>query len=105
MFKTVGLLKRRPGMSVEDFRSYYESNHRVIGEKYLTGNAVRYVRRFLDPAPNSRVPADVERGGFARQQHGRAQRDDGEGSGDGVGHLSRFMRSASSLCAVPSTST
>ena len=32
----------------------------MIGEKYLTGNAVRYVRRFLDPAPNSRVPTDVE---------------------------------------------
>ena len=54
MIKTVGLLKRRPGMSIEDFRDYYETHHRVIGEKYLSGHAARYVRRFLDPAPNSR---------------------------------------------------
>jgi hypothetical protein len=56
----VGLLKRRPGMSVEEFRAYYEKNHRVIGEKYLSGHAVRYMRRFLDPAPNHRGDADEE---------------------------------------------
>ena len=49
MIKTVGLLKRRQGMSVEEFRAYYESNHRVIGEKYLGGYACRYMRRFLNP--------------------------------------------------------
>ncbi len=48
MIKTVGLLKRRPGMSTEEFRAYYESTHRVIGEKYLGGYAVKYMRRFLD---------------------------------------------------------
>ena len=49
MIKTVGLLKRRRGMSVEEFRDYYESTHRVIGEKYLGGYACRYMRRFLNP--------------------------------------------------------
>ena len=48
MVKMVGLLKRRRGMSVEAFRAYYESTHRVIGEKYLSGYAVKYMRRFLD---------------------------------------------------------
>ena len=48
MIKIVGLLKRRRGMSVEAFRAYYESTHRVIGEKYLSGYAVKYMRRFLD---------------------------------------------------------
>ena len=48
MVKMVGLLKRRRGMSVEAFRTYYESTHRVIGEKYLSGYAVKYMRRFLD---------------------------------------------------------
>lgn len=45
----ITLLKRRPGMSVEEFRAYYESNHRVIGEKVLSGHATRYVRRFISP--------------------------------------------------------
>ena len=48
MVKTVGLLKRRQGMSTEAFRAYYESTHRVIGEKYLGGRVVKYMRRFLD---------------------------------------------------------
>lgn len=62
MFKMIGLLKRRPGMSVEEFREYYETKHRVIGEKYLKGHATKYVRRFIsgfeDPATG--VAADPE---------------------------------------------
>lgn len=49
MIKQIGLLKRRPGMSVEAFREYYETKHRVIGEKYLKGHASKYIRRFLTP--------------------------------------------------------
>jgi hypothetical protein len=49
MIKVVGLLRRRPGMSREAFREHYERVHRVIGEKYLKGHAVRYVRRYLTP--------------------------------------------------------
>ena len=60
MLKTIGLFKRRPGMSVEEFRAYYESTHRVIGEKYLKGHAERYVRRFLDPFPDRYTGEDVE---------------------------------------------
>ena len=52
MFKTVGLLKRKPGMTTEEFRKYYESQHRLIGEKYLKGRATKYMRRFLSPYPN-----------------------------------------------------
>jgi hypothetical protein len=28
-------MKRRPGMSIPEFREYYENNHRVIGENIL----------------------------------------------------------------------
>ena len=49
MLKTIMLLKRRPGMSAEAFREYYETKHRVIGEKYLKGRAEKYMRRFLTP--------------------------------------------------------
>lgn len=60
MFKTIGLLKRRPGMSVEEFRDYYENNHRVIGEKYLKGNAEHYARRYLTPYANLLTGEEVE---------------------------------------------
>lgn len=45
----ITLLKRREGMSVADFRAYYESTHRRIGEAVLAPYATRYVRRFLAP--------------------------------------------------------
>ena len=64
MFKMVGLLKRRPGMSAQEFRDYYESKHRVIGEKYLAGYAVYYKRRFLqgfaDPITGAEVEQDFD---------------------------------------------
>ena len=54
VIKVVTLLTRRPGMSREAFIEYYENNHRLIGEKYLGGYAVKYQRRYLAP-----VEADV----------------------------------------------
>lgn len=60
MLKTVGLFKRRPGMSVEEFREYYETHHRAIGEKYLKGNVERYIRRYLDSPPTQRPGAAAE---------------------------------------------
>lgn len=52
MIKLLTLLKRRPGMSFEEFIEYYETRHRVIGEKVLKPHACRYVRRYLQPIPN-----------------------------------------------------
>jgi len=49
MIKTITMLKRKPGMSLEDFIAYYESHHRLIGEKVLKSHAVRYSRRYLQP--------------------------------------------------------
>jgi EthD domain len=46
MVKLVLLLKRRAGMSVEDFRKYYETTHSVLGKKILP-SAIRYQRRYL----------------------------------------------------------
>ena len=43
------LLKRRPGMSKADFIAYYESTHRLIGEKVLGPWAIRYERKHLHP--------------------------------------------------------
>ena len=46
MVKMVLLLKRRAGMSVEDFKDYYEKKHAVLGRKILS-KAVRYEQRFI----------------------------------------------------------
>ena len=50
MIKVVTLLTRKPGMSREAFIEHYETHHRKIGEKYLSGFAVKYQRRYLQPA-------------------------------------------------------
>ncbi len=39
-------------MSSEDFRDYYETTHRRMGEKYLHRFAVKYMRRYLTPFPD-----------------------------------------------------
>jgi len=64
MIKTVGLLKRRKGMSVEDFRAYYESTHRVIGERVLAGYSCKYMRRFLNPSSDSQAATFGAEGDF-----------------------------------------
>ena len=46
VFKVLLFLKRRPGMSTDEFRDYYENRHRVLCEKYMVG-ALRYVRRYV----------------------------------------------------------
>jgi hypothetical protein len=56
----ITLLKRREGMSKADFIAYYESHHRLIGEKVLRGYATRYVRRFLHPADGADQEHDAD---------------------------------------------
>ena len=49
MIKVVTTLRKKKNMSTEDFRDYYERKHRLIGEKYLSGYAIRYVRHYMNP--------------------------------------------------------
>jgi uncharacterized protein (TIGR02118 family) len=44
-------MKRRPDISVEQFRDYYETMHAPLATKYSAG-IKRYVRRYLDPQPH-----------------------------------------------------
>ena len=46
MIKVVTLLFKRPELTAEAFRDYYESHHRLLGEKYLSPHALKYVRRY-----------------------------------------------------------
>jgi EthD domain len=48
MFKVMILLKRRPGMSMEEFIDYYENNHAKLGVKFAP-NMIHYSRHYLRP--------------------------------------------------------
>ena len=50
MFTVIGLFKRRPGMSMEDFQKHYEGVHAPLGAKYMA-NIIDYKRRYLTPMP------------------------------------------------------
>ena len=50
MFTVIGLFKRRPGMSMEDFQNHYEGTHAPLGAKYMAG-IIDYKRRYLTPVP------------------------------------------------------
>lgn len=56
----ITLLKRREGMSKADFIAYYESRHRLIGEKVLSGWATRYVRKHLHPLDGTDAAHDFD---------------------------------------------
>jgi DNA-binding Lrp family transcriptional regulator len=62
MIKQVGLLKRNPALSHEQFVDHYEKVHAKIGEKYLKGRASRYIRRYLSPIvdPTYGVAGDTD---------------------------------------------
>lgn len=63
-WKILLFMKRRPGMSIEDFRDYYENRHVPLCLKY-SGGVARYFRRYLDPQThaesgrNDELPYDV----------------------------------------------
>lgn len=52
IYKLLYFMKRRPGMSVADFRDYYENHHSKFVQKYITSDVKRYVRRYIDAQPN-----------------------------------------------------
>ena len=50
-YKILLPMKRRAGMSVEDFRDYYENRHVPLALEYSRGIS-RYVRRYLEGHPH-----------------------------------------------------
>lgn len=51
MFKQLSMMKRKPGLSMEQFIERYESRHAKFGEQ-LFANAAHYVRRYVRPQKN-----------------------------------------------------
>ena len=58
-YKILLFMKRRPGMTLEAFRDYYENHHAPLCAKYASGVS-RYVRRFLTPHPNPETGESAE---------------------------------------------
>lgn len=58
-YKILLFMKRRPGMTFEAFRDYYENHHAPLCAKYASGMN-RYIRRFLTPHPNPETGATEE---------------------------------------------
>jgi len=56
VIKVVTLLHRNPELSASEFRDYYETHHRLIGEKYLAPYAARYLRRYPMSASSESLP-------------------------------------------------
>lgn len=54
------LLKRRADMTKADFIAYYETHHRLIGEKVLSPWAIRYERKHLHPLDGTDMDFDFD---------------------------------------------
>jgi hypothetical protein len=59
IYKILLFMKRRPGMTAEAFRDYYENHHAPLCEKHASG-VTRYIRRYLSPHPNPETGATGE---------------------------------------------
>ncbi len=46
MYKIFWLLKRKPGISHEQFRHHYETSHAVLGQKYFGHLILSYKRNY-----------------------------------------------------------
>jgi uncharacterized protein (TIGR02118 family) len=55
-FKLIILAKRKPGMSPQAFREYYETHHSVLARS-LAPAMRRYQRNYLTPFPAASTPA------------------------------------------------
>ncbi len=62
VLKLLVFLKRKPGMTMDEFVERYENVHARVGEKVLRGSAIRYFRRYLFPtrARADRVEGDCD---------------------------------------------
>lgn len=59
MFKAMVMIKRKRGMSMEDFINYYETRHAPLGVSKVL-NLKRYVRHFIRPYGNEVYGTDAE---------------------------------------------
>jgi uncharacterized protein (TIGR02118 family) len=60
IYKILLFMKRRPDITVEAFRDYYETRHAPLATKSSAGLS-RYIRRYIDPQPHPEtgVPGEL----------------------------------------------
>lgn len=46
MFKVIWLLKRKPGITLEQFRDHYKNSHAVLGQNHLGHLLLSYTRNY-----------------------------------------------------------
>ena len=56
MVTMISLLKRKPGMSKEEFREYYEKGHAMMAKKYFGHLFADYRRHYVDRSRGPRNP-------------------------------------------------
>lgn len=61
MITVTWLLRRKPGVSFEQFRDHYESSHAVLGARYLGHLLLGYRRNYVQPAPAGPGGGDLVR--------------------------------------------
>lgn len=57
MYKVIWLLKRKPGISFDQFRHHYETSHAVLGQKYFGHLLLAYRRNYNVPGDPSGASA------------------------------------------------
>jgi len=66
MLKQLCFFRKRPDMTMDEFMDYYENEHCKLASKLgspAIPNAVRYVRRYLEPALNP-ITGEVHDSGY-----------------------------------------
>jgi hypothetical protein len=65
MYKVIWLLKRKEGITLEQFRAHYENSHSVLGKKYLGHLLLEYRRNYNAGTMGGDVPTAESGGGGA----------------------------------------
>jgi hypothetical protein len=59
MYKIVSLLKRKPGLTMDEFIEHYENVHSKIGERFMGKWVTHYSRRYLRPIKHPLVNGTI----------------------------------------------
>jgi hypothetical protein len=68
MFKVMWLLKRKKGITFEQFRDHYENSHSILGKKYLGHLFIDYKRNYKVGTAGGGVPTDPQGSGLAARE-------------------------------------
>ena len=68
MFKVMWLLKRKKGITLEQFRDHYENSHSILGKKYLGHLLIDYKRNYKVGTAGGGVPTDPKGSGLAARE-------------------------------------